>query len=104
MHYYTAVPVPVFVGTLLVVIAVLILLTVIIAMLCIRRGRGKELEGAADRDSEYDDVMEKAIELSGAANPMEMKANEAYGTHQQEDNNTASILETSTEAHYEELH
>ena len=89
-----------FVGTLLVVTAVLILLTIIIAVLCIRRGRRKESEGAADRDSEYDDVVEKSIELSGAANLIKMKANEAYGTHQQEDNITASILETSTEAHY----
>ena len=69
-----------------------------------QRERHSNVSGAADRDSEYDDVIEKAIELSGAANPMEMKANEAYGTHQQQDNNTASILETSTEAHYEELH
>ena len=83
------------------VIAVLILLTVIIAVLCIKRGRRKEY--ATDRDTEYDDVnqIEKATELSGTANPIEMKANEAYGTHQQQANNT--ILETSVEAYYEEL-
>ena len=87
---YVAVPVPVFVGTLMGVIAVLILLTVIIAMLYIKRGRRKE--DAADRDTEYDDVTEKTTELSGTTNQIEMKANEAYGTHQQQDSNT--ILET----------
>ena len=86
-----------FVGTLVGVFAVLILLTVIIAVLCIKRGRRKE--DAADRDTaEYDSVIEKATNFIGT---IEMKANEAYGTHQQQDNNT--ILETSVEAYYEEL-
>ena len=58
-------------------------------------------QDTADGDIEYDDVMEKVTELSEATNPIEMKANEAYGTHQQ-DNNT--ILETPCmEAQYEEL-
>ena len=85
-----------FVGTLVGVFAVLILLTVIITVLCIKRGLRKE--NATDRDTEYDDVIEKTTEFSGT---IEMKANEAYGTHQQQDNNT--ILETSVEAYYEEL-
>ena len=83
------------------VIAVLILLTVIIAMLCIRRSRTQK-EDAADGDTKYNDVIKKTVELSGVTNPIEMKANEAYGTHQPQDNNTTRILETSMEAHYEE--
>ena len=48
-------------------------------------------------------MIEKATELSKATNPIEMKANEAYGIHcAQQDSNT--ILETtSMEAQYEEL-
>ena len=105
-NYHVAVPVPVFVGTLMGVIAVLILLTVIIAVLCIKRGRRKE--DAADHDgdttAEYDDVIEKVTECSRATtgNPIEMKVNEAYGTHQQQ--NDTMMLETSVEAYYEELH
>ena len=58
-----SVPVPVFVGTLVGVFAALILLSVIIAVLCIRRRRK---ENASDRDTKYDDVnqIEKATEFS----------------------------------------
>ena len=95
-----------FVGTLVGVIAVLILPTVIIAVLCIKRGRRKE--NAADHDgdttAEYDDVIENVTECSRATtgNPIEMKINKAYGTHQQQ--NDTMMLETSVEAYYEELH
>ena len=67
-------------------------------MLSIKRGRRKE--DASDRDTEYDDVIENATEFSGTTNTIEMKANEAYGTHQQQNNNT--VLETSVEAYYYE--
>ena len=36
----------------------------------------------ADGGIEYDDVIERATELSKATNLIEMKANEAYETHQ----------------------
>ena len=79
--YCAAIPVSAFVGTLVGVIAVLILLTVIIVLLCIYIKRAGMKRYQSDRDTEYDDVIEKAIELSGTTNPIEMKANEAYGTH-----------------------
>ena len=78
-------------GTLVGVFSVLILLAVIIVLLCVYIKRVKVKQDTAEGDMEYDDVVEKATTLT---NPIEMKANEAYGTHQQD-----NIME----AQYEEL-
>ena len=89
-----------FVGSLIGVIALLVLLTVIIVLLCVYTKRSRRKLYTADRDTEYDDVVEKT---TGTSNPIEisMKANEAYGTHQQEN---SAISESAIEACYEELH
>lgn len=81
-------------GTLVGVFSVLVLLTVIIVLLCVYIKRVKGKQDTAEGDMEYDDVVEKVTTLSEAANPIEMKANEAYGTHQQDNN---------IEVQYEEL-
>ena len=73
-------------GTLVGVFSVLVLLTVIIVLLCVYIKRVKGKQDTAEGDMEYDDVVKKATTLSTAANPIEMKANEAYGTHQQDNN------------------
>ena len=78
-------------GTLVGVFSVLVLLTVIIVLLCVYIKRVKVKQDTTEGDMEYDDVVEKATTLT---NPIEMKANEAYGTHQQDNN---------MEAQYEEL-
>ena len=78
-------------GTLIGVFAVLILLMVtIVLLMCVYSKRVKGKQDTAEGDMEYDDVIEKGRTLT---NPIEMKANEAYGTHQQD----------SMEAQYEEL-
>ena len=79
---------------------VLILLMVIIVLLCVYIKRIKIIDkhAAADGDIEYDNVIEKQ---QSSAKPIEMKADEACGTHEQDYN---TILETpSTEAQYEEF-
>ena len=90
-----------FVGSLIGVIALLVLLSVIIVLLCVYIKRSRKRQDTVDRDMEYDDVVEKT---TGTTNPIEisMKVNEAYGTHQQE--NYSAISESSIEACYEELH
>ena len=77
-------------GTLVGVFSVLILLMVIIVLLCVYIKRVKVKQDTTKGDMEYDNVVKKATTLT---NPIEMKANEAYGTHQQD----------SMEAQYEEL-
>ena len=62
----------------------------------------------ADPDNDYDYVMERGSEVRGASDPVEMKVNEAYGTHGQDIDdgqaNDTSGLETVDEgAYYEEL-
>ena len=99
-----AIPIPVFVGTLVGVIAFLTLLavTVVITIGSCVYVKSKQ-SGGQSADHGYDYVTEMGRGNSRATNPIEMKANEAYGTHQQ-DNTT--ILETpsdSVDAQYEEL-
>jgi membrane protein implicated in regulation of membrane protease activity len=96
LHFlFAAISVPAFVGTLVGVLAVLILLMVIIVLLCVYIKRVKLKQDSAEGDTEYDDVIGRATTIRKANNPIEMKANEAYGTHQQDNN--------IVEAQYEEL-
>ena len=70
-------------------------------MLCVYINRGKLKQVEADRDTEYD-VVDRGTELGGVSTLIEMKVNEAYGTHGQDD---STILEIQPEeAQYEELH
>ena len=98
-----AISVPVYVGTLVGVFTILISLMVIIALLCVYIKRVKAKQTSDGGDTEYDDVIEKATAtgLSEVITPIEMKANEAYGTHQHDTN---TVIETQCmEAQYEEL-
>ena len=53
-----------------------------------------------DEDYVYDYISERGREINGSGNPIEMVANEAYGTHAQE-----NITESQdTETYYEEVH
>ena len=97
-----AISVPVYVGTLVGVLIILISLTVIIALLCVYIKRVKAKQTSDGGDTECDDVTEKATGLSEVSNPIEMKANEAYGTHQHDTNTVLEEIQCM-EAQYEEL-
>ena len=79
-----AIPIPVFVGTLVGVIAFLMLLAVtvviiIISCVFIKRYNGNKIQGRVE-DHGYDYVTETGTGNYRAANPIEMMVNEAYGT------------------------
>ena len=68
----------------------------------------KNNRSRADPVNDYDYVIERDTEVRGASDPVEMMANEAYGTHGQDIDdrqvNDTSGLETVDEgAYYEEL-
>ena len=77
---------------------------VIIVLLYVFIKRAKAKQTSDDGDTEYDDMTEKATAtwLSEAITPIEMKANEAYGTHQH-DTNTSFRDTVYGSTVYEEL-
>ena len=79
-----AIPIPVFVGTLVGVIVFLTLLAVtvviiIVSFVFIKRYNGNKIQGRVE-DHGYDYVIETGTGNYRAANPIEMMVNEAYGT------------------------
>ena len=79
-----AIPIPVFVGTLVGVIVFLTLLAVtvviiIISFVYMRRYNGNQNQGWIE-DHGYDYVTETGTGMCRGANPIEMMVNEAYGT------------------------
>ena len=101
------IPVTVFVGTLVGVVALLVLLTaVIVISLCMFMNKREVLlnRQQVGEDRGCDHVSETVIELNGAGKPIELTANEAYGTHIQ-DAIMDNVLELqTTETQYEEIH
>ena len=101
-----AISVPVFVGTLVGVIALLILLsTAVITVLSyayLKKYKTKENQDHGE-DNGYDYVIEGGNE---ARNPIEMMTNEAYKTRRQADSqeNTTDHEPQAIETHYEEVH
>ena len=103
-----AIQIPVFVGILVGVTALLILLTTaIVTLLCIFLQKYRmKLASQVDEDSGYvyDYVIERGGGIIGASNPIAMKINEAYGAHRQvnsrENTNESRVFETQ----YEEIH
>ena len=108
MSLVAAVPVSVFVGTLVGVVALLVLSTVVIIIVIVlcaynmNKCKMKQSRAAADEYNVhvYDCISERGREINRVGAPIEMMANEAYGTYGQE-NATES---QATERHYEEIH
>ena len=100
------IPVPVFVGTSVGLIIILVLLVAVMMVgVCayIKWWKKKRLTTS---DNDYDYVMERGSEVRGAGDPVEMKVNEAYATLGQEERpaNDAPRLESFDEGvYYEEL-
>ena len=103
------IPIPVFVGTLVGIIAFLTLLAVTVVMIivsCVYMKRYKRKQNQAGEDHGYDYVTEMGRGSYRANNPIEMKINEAYaGTHRPV-NSLENITDESQtiETHYEEIH
>ena len=103
--------VSVFVGTLVGVISLLVLLMAVIVTVilsCMFMNKHKVLLNRQQvrEDHGSDQVPETVRELmiSGASNPIELTANEAYGTHIQ-DVIIDNVLESqTTETQYDEIH
>ena len=73
----------------------------------------KKKHSQSTLDHTYDYVMERGTKVRGASDPVEIKVNEAYGTHGQDIDdrqaNDTSGLDLESEAveassHYEEVH
>ena len=61
-------------------------------------------QNQVSEDYVYDYVLERGREINGSSNPIEMMANEAYGTHGQDDSQGRATESQAMETHYEVLH
>ena len=104
------IPVTVFVGTLVAVIAVLLLsVTAIMVGLCVFRNihRWKKQGNQADSENEYDyvaSVVTGVAETTQTSFSMEMKVNEAYGTHCGQNGSQDNKILSDEGTFYEELY
>ena len=101
-----AISVPVFVGTLVGVIALLILLSTaaITVLSCAYLKKYKMKQNRAGEDNGYDYVIERGIGINEVRNSIEMKTNEAYGTRGQADSQENTTESQAIETYYEEVH
>ena len=82
-----AIPITIFVGTLIGVIALQSLLTFIIVIsfyVYFSKRKTKEAQAETVHDNDEYDVVERETELKRVSRTIEMKVNEAYGTCGQE--------------------